>query len=313
LNKPAWASFWLLGIVWGASFLLISVGIEEMSATQLVLIRTTIAAIGLNAVRRYRGYSLPRDWPTIRALIIIGIGNATVPYTLIALSEQNISSGMAAVLQSTAAFFSLITAHLAFADERMDKQKVMGLFVGFAGVVILSSDTISGGKVDKPMLLGVLGMVATSLCYSIFTVYSRKVIKRDIKPVVASSTIFMSAAIFSVVFVILEPIFGGRAFVPLNQLPDHVLLAAFMLGFTNTFIAYLFFYFIVKELGAFKSVMVTYIVPVVGLILGVVVLDEVVTTSMLMGATMIMMGIAVINVRPKLLFNRRPIKTQKVG
>lgn len=311
MNKAAWASFWLLGMIWGASFLLISIGVEEMSATQLVLIRIVIAAIGLNAVRHYRGYSLPRDWPTIRALVIIGLGNATIPYTLISLSEQNISSGMAAVLQSTAAFFSLITAHLVFADERMNKQKVMGLFVGFAGVVILSSETISGGKIDKPMLLGFLGMIGASLCYATFTVYSRKVIKQDIKPVVVSSTVFMSAAVFAVIFVIFEPLLGGRAFVPLHQLPSHVLWAAFLLGFTNTFIAYLFFYFIVSELGAFKAVMVTYIVPVIGLILGVIVLEETVTVSMLAGAATIMTGIAVINLRPKALLKIRSIRTQK--
>ena len=109
----------------------------------------------------------------------------------------------------------------------------------------------------------------------------------------------------------MEPLLGGRAFIPLHQLPPHVLRAAFMLGFTNTFIAYLFFYFVVSELGAFKAVMVTYVVPVIGLILGVLVLEETVTASMLAGAAMIMTGIAVINLHPRILFNRKPVIVQK--
>ena len=169
MNKPAWAAFWLLGMIWGSSFLLISVGVEEMSATQVVLIRTIIAAIGLNIVRHLRGFPLPKDWPTIRAFIFIGIGNATIPYTFISLGEQNISSGMTAVLQSTASLFTLVIAHIAFADERISKPKVIGLLTGFVGVIILSSETISNGTIDTKILLGQLAIIAASFFYAIFT------------------------------------------------------------------------------------------------------------------------------------------------
>ena len=305
MNKPAWAAFWILGAIWGSSFLLIRVGVEDMSATQVVLIRTVIAAVGLNVVRKWRGYAIPRDWVTIRAMVMIGVGNATIPYTLISLSEQNISSGMAAVLQATASLFSLIIAHLAFADERINRPKVVGLGVGFLGVILLSSEAISGGKIDRPMLLGQLAMIGASLLYAIFAVYSRKVIRRNIEPIVVSSTSFIASAMCAVLFVILEPMLGGRAFIPFSDLPTRTVQAVLLLGFLNTFIAYLFFYFIIRELGAFRAVMVTYVVPVIGLILGVLVLSEIVTGAMLAGAAMILMGIAIINVRIDALFNRR--------
>src|SRR3972149_4562565 len=78
LNKPAWTSFWLLGTIWGSSFLLIRIGVENIPATEVVFIRIVIAAVGLNFVRYLRGFSLPTDWRTLRALAIIGLGNATV-------------------------------------------------------------------------------------------------------------------------------------------------------------------------------------------------------------------------------------------
>jgi len=297
VNKAAWGAFWILGFIWGSSFLLIHIGVEDIPATQLVLIRVTIAAIGLNIVRILKGVSLPRDWPTIRAFILIGGGNAAIPYTLISLGEQNISSGMAAVLQSTASLFTLIIAHFAFADERMTPRKIGGLVIGFSGVILLSSDSIEAGAVNTAILLGQLAIVVASMFYATFIVYSRRVIKRDIAPIVISSGTFIPAIGWAALFVVLEPLLGGRAFVPFQDLPNGAIMAAFGLGFFNTFIAYLFFYFIIQQLGSFRASMVTYIVPVVGLVLGALLNDEIITPAMFFGALLIFTGIGVINVR----------------
>jgi drug/metabolite transporter (DMT)-like permease len=301
LNKAAWGSFWILGFIWGSSFLLIRVGVEEVSATQLVLVRTVIAAIGLNIVRHLRGKSLPRDWATIRAFAIIGVGNATLPYTLISLSEQNISSGLAAVLQSTASLFTLVVAHFVFADERINMQKIIGLVVGFGGIIILSSGAIEGGEINTSFLLGQFGMMGASLCYAIFTVYSRTVIRKQIEPVVIASGTFISSAIFAVLFVFIEPLLGGRSWVSFGALDTDVLLAIFGLGLLNTFIAYLFFYFIVQQLGAFRASMVTYIIPAVGLFLGWLILDEKIELYMIFGAALIVTGIGIVNLHYDLL------------
>ncbi|PJF22753.1 MAG: hypothetical protein CUN56_04440, partial [Phototrophicales bacterium] len=292
MNRYAWVAFWILGLIWGSSFLLIRVGVEEISAGQLVFIRTLIAALGLNTVVWLRGLKYPRNLRLIRALMIIGVGNASLPYMLISLSETQISSGMAAVLQATASLFTLVIAHFVFVDERINRKKVMGLIVGFIGVVILSSESFSDGVFDSGIFWGQLAMVAASLCYAIFTVYSRVVIKQKIEPIVVAATTFISSAISGLIFMLIEPLLGGRSAVPLDQLPTDALFAVLMLGFLNTFIAYLFFYYIVQQLGSFKSVMVTYVVPPVGLILGAIVLKEEFSTWMLFGALLIFTGIA---------------------
>lgn len=297
MNVWAWVSFWILSFIWGSSFLLIRVGVEEMSATQVVFIRATIAMVGLNAVRYLRAKPFPRDFVTIRAIIFIGIGNAAIPYTFISLGEQVISSGMAAVLQATAALFTLVIAHFAFDDERMTNKKVIGLILGFSGVVVLSSTSFEAGGLDTATLLGQLAIVCASIFYAIFTVYSRKVLKGNIEPIVISAGMFISATVVAGIFVIVEPLLGGRAWVPLETIQRDNVYAVFGLGFFNTFIAYLFFYFIIQQLGAFRATMVTYVVPVVGLVLGWAILDETVDLVLLLGATMIFIGIAIINLR----------------
>jgi len=271
--------------------------------------RVTIAAIGLNIARRWRGYASPRDWPTIRALSIIGVGNVTIPYLFISFSEQNITSGMAAVLQATASLFSLIIAHLTFEDEQITQQKVLGLAVGFAGMILLSSQTISGGKIDLPVLLGQLGMIVASLCYAIFTVRSRVILKQNIEPLVISSVSFTAAAVLAGLAAIFEPLCGGQAITPISDFSAKGLEAILVLSFLNTFVAYLFFYFIVRELGAYRASTVTYVVPVVGLILGAWLLDEIVEVEMIIGGAMILAGITITNVN---LNERRKRRSQSV-
>lgn len=305
MNKAAWLSFWILGFIWGSSFLLIRISVEALPPTQLVLIRTTTAAVFLNIVLYARGRRIPSDWPTVRALILIGIGNAAIPYTLISFGEQNITSGMAAVLQSTASLFTLVIAHFVFADERITQRKVVGLFVGFSGVIILSSGTINGGEIDVPMLLGQLAVVGASIFYATFITYSRRVLSQNIEPLVVSATTFIAAAAAAGVFMFLEPLLGGQRAMSLTELPARSVFAAFGLGFLNTFIAYMFFYFIIRELGAFRASMVTYIVPVVGMVLGWLVLDEVIAPYMVIGAALIFTGIGIINLQLGDLLRRR--------
>jgi drug/metabolite transporter (DMT)-like permease len=259
----------------------------------------------------------------------LGIGNVTIPYTLISVGEQVITSGMAAVLQATAALFGLIIAHFAFADERITSRRILGLAVGFSGVFLLSADAIAphatsafsavflalnfpnfanpleGASLDVPFLLGQLAIVGASFCYAMSTTYSRKVMaKHKLPPLITSTSTFVVGSTFALIFMILEPLFGGRAFTPYTELDNDVLFAILGLGFVNTFIAYTFFYYIIKELGAFRATMVTYVVPAVGLILGWLILGEKVSITMFLGAGLIFIGIGIINIKLKLLFKR---------
>lgn len=291
----AWASFFILGTIWGSSFLLIRVGVAEIPPTQLVLIRTTVAAIGLNTVLLLRGKRLPSDWRTWRSFALIGIGNSTIPFTLLGFGEQTVESNTASVLQSTVPLFSLVIAHFALPDEKITTRKVLGILIGFTGVLILASRAEATEGVNT--LLGQSAVVGASMFYATFTVYSRTLVREKLEPIVMAAGAFIPASIAAFFFTQLEPLLGGRTAVLLADIPQDVLLSVFTLGFFNTFIAYLFFYFIVQQLGAFRATNVTYVVPVVGVLLGWLVLDESMDFRLLLGAGLIFTGLAVINLR----------------
>src|SRR5688500_14573813 len=174
-TKQAWIGFWLLGMIWGSSFLFIRVAVEQLPPFEVVFIRTAIAAIGLTIVVYARGKKMPTDWNSIRPLIILGIFNTVFPFALITWGEQSIASGLAAVLQATAALFTLVIAHFTFADEHIAPGKIGGLIVGFAGVVILSSLSWKDGQIVTGSLAGQLAIVAASSFYVFGGVYSRNV------------------------------------------------------------------------------------------------------------------------------------------
>jgi drug/metabolite transporter (DMT)-like permease len=289
MNKQAWAAFWLVGAVWGSSYLFIRVALHDFQTAEIVFARTAIAAVGLLAVVWLRRIPYPKDWPTIRGMIIIGLGNVVAPFMLITWAEQFITSGLAAVLQSTAALFALVIAHFAFADERVSVKKIIGLILGFTGVVVLFSSEIGG----ENGIAGMLGMVGASLCYAIFTTYTRKIIQGNVAPVVISGTAVTVAAVVTAPLAFLSP----DGFTPLATASSDSLIALVILGIVNTFVAYLFYYFIVRELGVSRASMVTYVIPPVGVILGALILHEPVGLPLILGGSLIFTGIAIVNLR----------------
>jgi drug/metabolite transporter (DMT)-like permease len=295
-SQRAWIGFWALALIWGSSFLFIRVGVEQLSTFQLVFIRTGIAAVGLNIVVHLRGRRLPTDWTGAGDIVILGVVNTVLPFALITWGERSIESGLAAVLQGTAALFTMVVAHFAFEDERVSWRTLGGLACGFAGVVVLTGRS-SGGDAAAPdarlHLLGQLAIVAASFCYGLGGVYSRKAIQRRLEPIVAAAGAMTVTAVISGVIAYAAPLVGGADPVTLDRLTPRVLGAILTLGLLNTFVAYLIFYAIIEKLGAAQASMVTYVIPAVGLTLGALFLDEPVDLRLLVGAAMIVGSVGI--------------------
>ena len=312
-TKQAWGGFWLLALIWGSSYMFIRIGVAQVPPFQLVFIRTAIAAIGLTLVVYGRGKRLPTDWPSLRDLLFLGIVNTVFPFALITWGETRIESSLASVLQATSALFSLVVAHFTFADEPMTWRKVMGLGVGFLGVIVLASRSSghTSSEVTPLMhLLGQLAIVISSLCYAIGGVYSRKAMQNRLEPIVTAAGAMLVAAVTTGVIAYSAPIWGGVAPVGLTSLAPNVLGALLALGLVNTFGAYLIFYSLVATLGAARTSMVTYVLPVVGLLLGAIFLAEPIDGRLLLGAILVVGSIGISNLQwapfVTLLRARRP-------
>lgn len=306
-TRQAWGGFWLLALIWGSSFLFIRIGVEQLPPFQLVFLRTAIAALGLHLVVALRGMRLPQDWRSLGDLLVLGLVNTVLPFALITWGETRIESGLASVLQGTAALFTLVLAHFSFADERITWRKAAGLLIGFLGVVLLATrgSGAPGASADgAEHLLGQLAVIGASLCYAIGGTYGRRAMQRKMEPVVVAAGTMTVAAAVSGVITLIAPLVGGPAPTGLAELSPIVLGAVLALGLINTFGAYLIFYPLVAVLGATRASLVTYVIPVVGLALGALVLAEPIDLLLIVGAALIVGGIGVVNLTTPLRWPR---------
>jgi len=304
-SRQAWLGFWVLGLIWGSSYLFIRIGVEQIPPFQLVFIRTAIAAVGLTVVVYARGKRLPSDWQDIKALLFLGIVNTVIPFALITWGETHIESGLASVLQGTTALFTLVLGHFVFVDERITLRKVIGLLIGFLGVITLASR--SSGEVlsaaDSNLhLLGQLAILGSSICYATGNNFSRKAMQKRLEPIVVSASAMIVASVITGVIAYAAPAMGGAAPISFADMTPRVLYAILTLGILNTFAAYLLYYPLINVLGASRTSMITYIILVVGLLLGALFLNEPVDIRLLIGALLIIASIAVVNLNLYTLF-----------
>ncbi len=291
-----WTGFWIVSLIWGSSYLLISISVDQLSPFQVAFIRTAIAAVGLNIVLTAQGKHIPLRWHALVPLVLIGVGNTAIPYGLIGWAEQRVESGLASVLQATTPIFGLIIAHYSFADERITMRKIIGVLVSFFGVVVLASRAWQSGGIETGSLLGMLAMILSSVLYAGFTVYSRKTIQNQVEPLVIAAGSMTVGAFVCGLLMMVMPLFGGQAPTPLDRVGMDAIGAVVTLGVVNTFFAYLIFYSMVRDLGASRSQMVTYVIPVVGLTLGAL-FGETVDWRLLVGAVLIFGGIGISTLR----------------
>ena len=287
--KPKhWLKFILVGAIWSSSFLWIKIAVQEIGPITLVAFRALFGLLFGLVVIVLQGVRWPRRLKSWLPLLLLGITNVAVPFFLISWGEQAIDSGVAAILDATVPLFTIVIAHLALRDDKITLPKLLGLLIGFAGVVILMSKDI-GASIGS--VLGQLAVIAASAFYAGSAVFARKFtedtpgILRSAIPLL-SATVVMGLATFAVE----SPV----------EIPHLAItwIALLWLGILGSGLAFLLVYALVHEIGPTRTTMVTYLFPLGGVILGVSFLHEALTWQLVGGAALIIASLAVANWQP---------------
>lgn len=301
MNVREWGAFCLLTVIWGASFMLIKIGLEATGTFTLVALRVALGALVLWIVVLWRRLAIPATGTMIGALTLMGLFNNAVPFSLITWGETTIDSGLAAVLNGTMPLFVVIIAHLWLKDERITVRKSVGLAIGFVGVIVVirgGSGGLSLAMLRGGELAGQLAVVLASASYAASTVFARRYLK-GINSFVLAAMQLTSSTVFTSVAVLL-----WEWPLQLQTTAIGPLLSIVTLGVVNTGIAYMLYFFLVNQVGATRTSLVTYGIPAVGLLFGFVFLNEAVSLSVILGFLLIVAGV--------LLVNRRPLKADPV-
>jgi drug/metabolite transporter (DMT)-like permease len=284
-----WGAFWLLGLIWGSSFLWIRIAVQEIGPVTLVSLRLLFGVLGLAIVILWKRPSLPRDGRTWALLALLGIVNTAIPFVLISWGEQRIPSALAAVLNGTTPLFTIVIAHLFLPDDRITVARAAGLAVGFAGIILLLSRDLGAASL-RASVLAQGAVLLAAVFYAGSAVFARSRF-RGVPPIVHAFLPLVAAD--AVVWLLLPAV---EAPLRLPSLPITWLALAW-LGLLGSCLAYLLYYFLIHAWGPTRATVVTYVFPVVGLVLGILFLHETADWRLLGGSALIVVSIGVINLR----------------
>ena len=283
MTRSALPRIGLLALIWGSAFLWIKLADRGFSPVEVTLARLALGAAVLFAIVLARREKIPRQGRLWAHIVVAALFANAVPYLLFAVAEQTVNSSTAGIINATTPLWTVLLALAVRHQKTVTNWQVAGLFVGFIGAVLIFTPWSTAAGLTSA---GALECLAASISYAVSYVYMDKFLaRRGIGPVVLSACQLGTAAIM---LAIALAVTGVRT--------PHVtavsVAAIAVLGIVGTGFAYVLNYQIITSEGATVASTVTYLLPVVAIVLGVVVLSETITVSALIGIALVLAGVA---------------------
>jgi drug/metabolite transporter (DMT)-like permease len=276
-----------LALIWGSSFLFIKVGVRELHPLYVTLGRVVAGALAVVAVLLVTRGKLPRDPRVWGHLAFVGAVGVAIPLTLFGYGEQRVSSVLAGIWNATTPLVALPVAALVFRTERMTLRRLAGIVIGFVGVLVVLGvwQGVGGAR-----LTGQLMCLGAAVCYGVAIPYQRRFLSQPgVSGVAIPAGQLLTGA---VMLLIVTPLVAGAPPAP-SRLSIDVVASVLALGALGTGLAFVLNFRVIRFAGATTSASVTYLIPIVATVIGVVVLNERLNWYQPVGALVVLTGVAV--------------------
>lgn len=294
MNQRDWALLLLLALLWGCSFLLMAISLESLPVLTTTFSRLALAGLLLSVLVALKKEPVSLDKHYVQEVAILGLLRAALPIALILWAQTRIDSGVAGILNATSALFTLVVAHGLTKHEKITTNKLTAVIIGMAGVALMmGTDAIRGLTTE---VTGQFAMLGATLSYGFANVYGQRFSTRA--PTVSAAGMLLAGALW---------ILPLAAFVewPLTQLPTARSFAALIaLATFSTACAFVVWFRLITSAGPNNTVLVTFLIPPIALVLGILVLNEQPQTSDIAGLMLIATGLWV-SQRPAPMFQQR--------
>lgn len=276
------AELFLLAALWGGSFLFMRIAAPEFGPIWLIESRVLLAGVSLFPLLLYQGL-----WPHLRRqwwpLLIVGILNSAVPFSLLAFTSLFLPAGMTAILNGTAPFFGVAVAYV-WLQEQLNLSRVVGLLLGFTGVVVLVG--LRQSAITSEFLLAIAAGLCAALMYAIAAPFIRLNLPGVPSLVIATGSQLGAAVFLMPLLPFTQPV----------QLPSRIaILAVIAIAVLSTSLAYILYFRLIQAVGSTRALTVTYLIPLFAMLWGALVLREAITLSMVIGGGLILLGTAIAN------------------
>ncbi len=288
MGAAEWAMLIFLSIVWGGSFFFYAITVKELPTFTIVFLRLSLGSIGLWLIAWAIGLVPPRQPLLWRNFLIMGLLNNAIPFSLIVWGQREVASGLAAVLNATTPFFTVLVANILTADEKLSWNRVLGAVIGLSGVAAMMGAEIIG--LPQSSLPSQLAILAASVSYGFASVFGRRFSSLPPLVTAAGQTAGSSLILLPLMLVIDRPW-------QLSPPSLHIWLAIAGLAVLCTSLAYVLYFTVLKRAGATNIVLVTFLVPVSAIVLGVALLGETIGIHHVVGMVTIAIGLALIDGR----------------
>ncbi len=262
-------------VIWGVPYLMIRVAVRELAPATLVFFRTALGALLLLPFAAWRGELRPllaRWWPLLAYTVV----EVAVPWVLLARAETKLTSSLTGLLIAAVPLVGAVVVGLTGTRERQGRRRWLGLLVGIAGVGALVGLDI--GQVDAVAVVEI-GFVA--VCYALGPI----ILSRRLHDVPALGVVAASLLVAALIY---APLAAARW--PASMPTAHVVWSVIGLAVVCTALAFLVFFALIAEVGPVRATVITYVNPAVAAVLGVSILSERLTTGMLIGFALILVG-----------------------
>jgi drug/metabolite transporter (DMT)-like permease len=280
--KKSWLPAYLaLGLVWGCSFIFIELGLVFLSPFGVTFVRCALGAITLMIFAKARKVGLPKGKSIWRKLWVVAMLLNVVPGVLFTFAQQYITSALAGIINATTPLMTLIFMLLIFREEKIKREQVYGLLIGALGVM-----TVMGvwKELGDNQLIGVIALLIAVSCYGASYPYStRNVIPLRLKPEALATGQLLMATIT------LLPLFIFDGFSSDNYETKSI-IAMLCLGIFGSGFAYIWNFSVTAAAGSAIGSTVTYITPVVAVIVGWLYLNEAIAWHEPVGALVVIIG-----------------------
>jgi drug/metabolite transporter (DMT)-like permease len=291
----------VLGALWGASFLFMRMGANEFGGMALAGMRAIGAAIcSAPLLTRTRVTEMRTHW---RDIAIVGIANSALPFVLFSFAAQSLPAGVSAISDAIAPLLVALSGWMLL-GEKLSPMQASGLVIGFTGVVWLVAGTVGFGGGTHAMGWAMAACLGANVCYTFGAHYSHRRLRSGVTPLSVATGSQLAAAVLLLPFTVWMW--------PVRTPGLTAWLAVLGLAALCTSLAYVLFYGLMARVGASRSMVVMFLIPVFGVVWGLIFLHEPVTLAMAGGCIVILLGVALTTGLLRLRRNRGPASSEVV-
>jgi drug/metabolite transporter (DMT)-like permease len=301
LSRIPWQALWIaLAVIWGSSFLLMKLGLEALHPMQIATARIAVAAATLALLAAASRTRLPRDGRTWGLLAVCSLFLTALPFTAFVVAETRISSAAAGLANAITPVSTVLFALLLLPSDRLTPRKLAAVLLGLVGVVLIAQPwTAESGPDLAGFAIAVLGAAS----YGVGWTLNRRLLGRTEVPGLAHPTALMITGLpMTVVALVVWSLVEGWSPIAVHGPPSALplaLAAVVALGAVGTGVAYILQFEVVRAVGPTVAATVTYLIPVVAVVLGVLVLGERLGLWQLVGAAIVIGAGILVGQRPR--------------